>query len=337
MSFRTWQCIGIIILITAYSGGELAAEETRPLPRRPLAPTGMGMGEFMLQWVDMAHEEISKRILHTVDRVDTFFADERIVEEKQRTQLTIITSAVFMEDEKPDITFPVDIDLTLPHLKNRFQLMIDSLLQEPGEQQEETEITEEGEGKQNELKVSVRYKVLEKALEWISLDGGVKMNPDTIGWKTMEPFGKIRIRATTDFDPWALTMTQQIFWFESEGFSATSRLDLERRLGRNSIFRLMGKAEYAPDIEGAVLKQRLLVRHKLLDSLAIGFELSGKGHTGPEAEVDECSAKLTYRARLYREWIFVSFEPEALFLSEKNFRMIPRMKIQLDIRFGDVS
>lgn len=337
MDFYKHQNIWIAVLLMLLSSRNLSADETRPLPHRPLVPIGPGMGELMVQWVDVAHEEISKRILYTADRVDTFFADERIVEEKQNTHLTVTTSIVLIQDERPEITFPIDIDLTLPHVKNRFQLMIDSLLQEQEEQQDESEETEEGEGRQNELRVSVRYKVLEKALEWVSLDGGVQMNPDTIGWNTLEPFGKARIRITAEFDPWALPLTQQIFWFESEGFSAISRVDLERRLGRNTIFRLTGKADYAQNKEGAILNQRLLVRHKFSHQRAIGFELSGKGHTSPDVALDEYSLTVTYRRRLYREWIFASIEPEARFPREENFQFTPRLKFQFEIRFGDVS
>jgi len=139
------------------------------------------------------------------------------------------------------------MNLALPRLKNRLQIVVETLLKES----EEAE-GEEGDGDKDtiditDISVSLRYKMLEKARQWINLDGGAKVNPDELNLDTIDPFVKFRIRGTSDFDPWALRLTQFIVWLKSEGLRATSRFDLERRIRTTILFRMTGKTIWSEE------------------------------------------------------------------------------------------
>ena len=185
-----------------------------------------------------------------------------------------------------------------------------------------------------DVTVSLRYKALEKARQWITLDGGAKVNPDQLDLDALDPFVSFRIRGTSDFDPWALRLTQFIVWFKSEGFSATSRFDLERRISNNTILlRMTGKAIWSEEGEGVQLVQGVSFRKRLSHNRAIGLDLSGEGHTQPST-IDTYKTTLTYRQRLYRNWAFIAVEPGAQFLREDHFKFNPSIVFSLEIQFG---
>ncbi len=293
------------------------------------------MKETIGDWVDNAHEGISQQILGTADRFDGFFGDERIDEEKQNTQISLGMSTTFKQDVAPAFTFPIGIKVSLPRLKNRVQLAVNTLLREEAGQSEE--MPELGEEENTELQVSLRYKMLEQVGKWVSVDGGVKMNFDTIGWDTLEPFGVFRFRATFDFDPWALRVTQFVNWYEQPGWSGLSRFELERYLGQNTFFRMSGTTEYAEEFTGQHYAPALLLRHQLSHNRAIGVQLYSEGHTHPIIQTDVYEALLTYRRRIYKEWAFFSIQPVARFTRDENFVMTPLLRFEFKLYFGRVA
>jgi hypothetical protein len=225
--------------------------------------------------------------------------------------------------------------LSLPRLKNRLQLAVDTLLKEQAG--EGGIFSGNKEDDSPDIKVSVRYKVWEKFSEWISVDGGVKMNADTIGLNTLEPFGSLRLRNTVDSDPWALRLTQLVNWYEQSGWSGLSRVDLERYIGQNTFLRISGTTEYADAFDGQQYTPTLFLRYQFSNNRAIGLEFRIEGHTYPEIQTDVYEARLTYRRRIYKEWAFLSIQPIAQYPHEENFAFTPLLRFELELYFGRVS
>jgi len=334
MSHHNWKFIWIVTLIITFSGATFSAGEQRETSKRGKLPTGIGMGEIIIKWVDVAHKEISKRILGTAQRFDAFFGDERVEEEKQNTQIKVTTSVKLTEDQKTEFSFPISMNLALPRLKNKLQIVADTLLEESEEAEGEAEDVEKDKMDITDITVSLRYKMMEKARQWMSLDGGAKVDPDNLDLDSIDPFVKFRIRGTSDFDPWALRLTQFIVWFKSEGVSATTRLDLERRIRSNMLLRMSGKTIWSENGKGTQLAQFIFFRGQLSNNRAIGLEFSVEGHTYPSTIADRYRAKLTYRQRLYKNWAFLGIEPKAQFLREDHFKLRSSVVFNIEIQFG---
>jgi hypothetical protein len=293
------------------------------------------MADSIGTWVDNAHEEISRQVVGTADRFDGFFGDDRVDEEKQNTQISLGMTTTLGKHDTTLFTFPIGIKLALPRLKNRFQLAIDTLLKEQAG--EEGIFSGLKEGDSPDIKVSIRYRVWEKVSEWVSVDSGVRMNTETIGLNTLEPFGSLRFRATVDSDPWATRFTQLVDWYEQTGWSGLSRFDLERYIGQNTFLRLSETTEYAEEFDGQKYTPTLFLRYQLSNNRAIGLQFHLEGHTKPEIQVDMYEAQLTYRRRIYKEWAFLSIEPIAQFPREEDFAFTPLLRFELELYFGRVS
>jgi hypothetical protein len=329
-----WTWLGVVSLLMIAPGNLLFAGE-EPVSDNidwdripPDAHPGIS------RWIDLIHAEISKRIVNTSERFDAFFGDERIKEEQQATQLHVTTSVKLVEGEGMAWTWPVELNLSLPRLNNKFQVMVDTLFQEQNKEGIVTEETAAGEPARNEVQVRIRYNALHRALEWISVDGGVKMNKDRVKWEALEPFGALRFRRTSDFDPWALRFTQLVNWFRSEGFNATTRFDLERRFRTHTLVRLSGKTLYAQNMKGVHLEHTFSFRRQFSHNQALGIELSAVSFTSPAVMVDRYTTSLTYRRRIYRAWVFLSINPQAEFERAEHFKLAPSLTCDLEIIFG---
>ena len=322
----TW----IVTLIIMFSGASIFADEKKPLAEGNKLPTGIGMGKLIVTWIDLAHATVSKKILSTTRRFDAFFGDERIAAEKQNTQIKVTTSVKLAQNQRPEVTFPISTNLALPHLENKVHLVVDTLLKE-------NKAAAEDKKKDTDVKVSLRYLLLKKAREWVSLDGGARVAQKRIALDSLEPFATLRIRSTVDFDPWALQLTQFVNWFKNDGFSANSRLDLERRFSHDTLFRMTSNALWSENEVGTKLTQSLSLRWQLSHNQALGLELSGEGHTRSPATVDTYTVNLTYRRRIYKNWAFLGIEPGVQFLHADRFRRTPLILLNLEILFGTIS
>ncbi len=333
MRQHKWKFVWCFILLMTFNKVAFAVGVQSPNSRRRKLPTGTGMGEIIVTWVDIAHAEISKRILNTSERFDAFFGDERIDEEIQNTQIKIRAFIEIIEGQDTKLTFPLSVNMALPHLKNRWHLAVETIIKENKDLENGGEEKDKDDNDADDnVTLSLRYKIMQEARRWLSLDTGVK-----IGSAQIEPFSQLRARRTVDLDPWALRLTQFIRWFENDGWGETSRIDIDRRIHRNTFFRMTSEATWSESNDGMELKQTFFLRQRLSDNRAIELKLNGEGYTEPVMAVDKYGAKLTFRRRLYKDWVFFGIEPGVQFLREDDFALSPLITFNFEFKFGDVS
>jgi hypothetical protein len=312
--------------------GELQAKNTQATS--PLSFPGIA--KSVDQWVDTAHEEISQNILRTVNRFDGFFGDERVDEELQNTQISLGLVTTFQSNHSPLFTFPLGIKLSLPRLKNRVQLAVDTLLQEQVAG-DDIIADKQSQNESHDINVSLRYKIFERMSEWISVDGGVKLNSESISWETLEPFGSLRIRMVSGSEPWALRLTQVAKWEQYAGWQGLTKFDLERYLGEKTFFRVRNTMEHAEEFDGSKFSQAMFIRYQISNNRGIGTECLASGDTSPILQYEKYKISVTYRRRIYKTWAFFSIQPIAEYARENNFEFDPRLRFELELYFGRIA
>ena len=319
----------IALLLLGCGTGRIVWAEAAQEPSWATPP---GFAAALKTWVDSAHAGISQRILGTADYFDGFFGDERIDNEKQNTQIFLEMASTVGPDAAPVFSFPIGIKLSLPRLKNRVQFAVDTMLQE------ESEVAaNESEEQNTDIQIRLRYKMLEQIGRWVGVDAGVKMNFDTIGWKTLEPFSAMRFRRTFGFEPWAIRLTHLTSWHGQSGWSGLSAVDLERYLSQKTFFRIRGTSKYAEEFSGQQYTTTLFLRRQLSHNRAIGLQFFSEGHTHPDMQTDMSEIQFTYRRRIYKEWAFLTIQPAIQYAREENFAMRPLLRCNAQFYFGRVA
>lgn len=332
MKLHGWRILKIVLLLFMVDNGRFSAAKPSEEYERGAHPPAISTAE----WIEKIHARISEGILSASTRFDGFFGDERIQEEQQKTQIRVKVSVKFAEGQRSKISFPISANLSLPNLEDKVQIVVDTLVQKEDEETTaaKTPSTAEDktETKPNDVKVSLRYNIVERARRWVNIDGGLKVHS-----KKLEPFGQIRIRRTFDFHSWASRVTQFVFWYENDGFGTTSRLDIDKQLHPNTFYRMTGNMTWTEGDAGMVFAQSFFLRQQLSHLRSLGIELSGKGHSHPSIVMDEYIAKVSYRRRIYKNWAFVEIAPEMRFLRENDFDLAKWMTMNLEIRLGHTA
>lgn len=319
-TYWLWSVIVILVCIHI-SVSSFARDE-------PFSPPEATPGDLG-NWFDRAHQEISNKVLQTSERFDAFFGDKRAKEDDDTTHIIVAPTLTLSEGEFIEITCPLTINLALPYLKNRWHLMIETLLQD---EQTDDDNAETVDAQERDVTVSLRYKVVKQAQRWVSLDAGVKVRTD----KILSPFGRVRFRRILDCDPWGIRLTQFLFWMEDEGWGESSQFDLDRKLRPDLLFRISNQALWSESSQGLEFSQTYSLRWQLSGRRALEIDLSGQGHTRPSSAMDEYEAAVIFRRRLYRKWLFSEIKPGIRALREDNFDWTPFVMFKIECTFGEI-
>jgi hypothetical protein len=329
--------IGILLLLLLLNPPTFASVKQDEGCQEETASERVDTKPPIMKWVDRAHGGLSRGLLETSERVDALFGDEQYDEDIQHSQFRLTTSAKIAEGERPDLSFPVHVNLVLPQLQDRLQLFVDTILHEDEHSDlVDTETShkhreEDKDENGNDITVGIQYRILQKARQWLCLGASVNVRSDE-----SRPLGKLWLKKAFNFEPWVLRVTQYGLWFKEGGWGETSRVDIERRITQNMFSRMTSKATWTPNSEGMNLAQSFFFHSHVSQNWAIALEFSGKGHTKPALVADKYLTSITLRRRLYKNWLFFEVEPQAQFLREEDFELTPLIIFNFEMRFGDI-
>ncbi len=281
----------------------------------------------LVEEVDYYHEAISKGVLRMANRIDHFFADDRILDESNKTQLRL-SSAIRYEDRK-NLTLRMSLKgrVALPYLQERWQLFFDTDGRErdvKDELRQTPEVTEDDKS----LFTGVRYVTRETRRSRVSVDGGLRWRGGPV------PFARVRGRRTLTYDAWAMRITQLFFWFEDRGLGERTHLDFEHWLDDAHFFRASPSMIWSEQSHGVDLRQSFSVYHYRSEDTMVGVVFDVQGHTRPSAKVDKYEATLRWRQRSQRNWMFYEVAPAVAFSRENDFELTPILTLKVEILFG---
>lgn len=272
---------------------------------------------------------ISLSVIKMANRLDQFFADDRIIEETDKTIVRVTTSLKFTEGDNPVLRLSMRGRIALPYLEERLLLLLDSEGRDYDVRDQLAEAPEATEDDKSFV-TGVRYLAKETKRTRVSVDGGLRWYAGPV------PFARLRIRKTLDFDPWAVRLTQQFFWYSHNGFGETSRVDLERWLGEAFFFRSTSDATWSETSEGVDLSQGWTVYHDVSQRRTVAISFSMKAHTHPHTVMDEYFVQFRYRQRIHRDWMFMEVAPGAIFPRDRDWDFTPTVTLKLEVQFGDL-
>ncbi len=278
---------------------------------------------------DYYHTLISLRIIDFADRLDRFFADDRILEETDETLIRITPSINVTERRGSTVRLSVSGRLALPYMEERWQIFVDRIGAGRDIREEFSETPDTTEDDKS-LFAGVRYLARETRRSRLDLDGGLR-------WRRgPNPFARIRGRRYIHLDPWLMRLTQTFFWFEHRGFGMTPAVDFDRRLLEHIFFRSTSSGTWAEDSQGVDIRQQFSFVHRLSERRAVGFSAHAYGHTHPSLVMDEYGLIWRYRQRIHRDWLFLEIAPGTLFPRDRDYELTPTVTVKLEAFFGDI-
>ncbi|MFU8832963.1 MAG: hypothetical protein ACNA7J_12535 [Wenzhouxiangella sp.] len=162
----------------------------------------------------------------------------------------------------------------------------------------------------------------------VSLSTGMKFRP--------EPSPKIRLRGNIRkwFEIWSAEFRQSGFWSEKDGFGERTEFALDRPTGEIHRIRLRSAVVWSELSHGVDWGQYASYDVRFSPRRRAAIQLGMRGYSHPSWVTDQYLARVNYRQRIHRDWLFLEIEPGLDFFREDHFKAAPFINISLEIAIG---
>jgi hypothetical protein len=281
-------------------------------------------------YVDEERDYLSSKFISLTRSLDSFFADDRNFQESNNSlvQFDLVKVAGYGGDRKWVLSGRAKLDL--PATQKRLHLLLET--------NPDKNVT--GEVVQNQTTpvnqvvapesyaAALRYEKSEvREKPWhLSSDLGVKFQ----GIHT-NPFARARGSYAVTVNDWRVKAAGTVFWFNTIGAGFTTQLDVEHVFSEPLLFRATSNATWLNDKQNFDLRQDVTLYHTLDERAALLYQASAIGVSHPQAQVNEYVARVQYRYRLHKQWVFLEVSPQTHFPKADNFRANPALYLRLEM------
>lgn len=261
-------------------------------------------------WLDRTHERLHSLLWRSARSVDGWFGSqlpEQLYASSTRGSMTPIV--LWDEFNGFDTKFRFRVRMPLPHLDERYNAFIGTF--NPDEfvterQQASGAIPRQGTRGQvdeDQTLVGVQYRGRREGGRF-EADAGIRIR------SPIDPFvkGGWRFQRTLG-DATLLTFRETGFWQNSEGFGATTRLDIEHAFERDSLLRWSASGTISQESEGVRGYTALTMYRGLTATSAIAGQLFTAGEFDAAVPLGEYGIRAAYRKRVFRDWLVLELRP----------------------------
>ncbi|MFO7577149.1 MAG: hypothetical protein R6W66_05425 [Pelovirga sp.] len=312
-----WLVIGLWLSCAAPRLGHPAEPQ---LPQETAQPSRL----------DDAHENIGRGLSFVATWFDSFFSDPQFEEEAATTLLRLRGSGTLTEGEGMSYGTQVKVRLQLPHLKERFHLIISS--EDSDEPVAATALGPPRTAEQRTSDTSVALQYRKQRSSRFSFSHQVGLDLDG----GLNPQLRSRVRYIIPVaEQSSLKLSQAVFWERQEGFGEESRIDYDMLLSPHSLLRTTVRGLFSESSDGLewLGMQQWLKSFSKKRALALGLYTNGE--TRPANHVTEYGLFARYRQALLKPWFFVELKPELYWPRDRGFHSITAATLTFEIQFGE--
>jgi hypothetical protein len=283
--------------------------------------------------LDVTHEKVSDVILASARWIDNFFIDERVVREDTETRLRLSVSNFSEEGDLLGIDLRTSLRLDLPIIGERLRLFFSG----DDDERERGVLSPDGRGRQRivdtrerSASVGIRYFFLSTLRQNLSLSTGLRFRGGS-PVLLLEP----RYRHTVPIQRWDLRFTQRYRAYSDGRSEIRTSFDLERPLLGRFFFRTTAEGAWFDDEDGYFYGLHSILYHPLSRNRILQYGWSNNFVTQPTHALEEIRLFVSYRQRIWRDWMFLEVSPQLAFPREEDYEISPGILLRLDMVFGD--
>ena len=276
------------------------------------------------EYFDQQQVQLSHAVIDAATWFDSFFNDDRFLEEENRSTGRIIFNGGYDRRDGFQTKPRIRLRLHLPKINERLNLLIAA--------QDDTDFdlnegVSENETRENtrDLSAALQYH-LHQTKKWgFSISSGAGLD---------YLYGGLRYRTNYDYGSWQGRLVNHLRWYTDDGWDYRAQYDLERRVSEDLLFR--------STLEGKWEEERNGLPHGLLFSLfqvlsedqALQYEVGNYFQTRPSYQMTDLVFSLRYRQRFYRDWLVFEISPRVSFPEEYDRKFNPGIILKLEAQFG---
>jgi len=283
-------------------------------------------------FVDRLHREISQGLLTTAVWLDSFFEDERVLKEENRSYIRARYD-VFQEERSGATYRPTfNVRLALPQLEKRAHLVISAESPEPA-----TNITvpvgTTGDriAPTDERNVTTSLNYILRATEE---ESSIVRTGAQFSHGSPVLFIIPRYRHFIPLTTWDFRFTQEAIWKTDTKWQMNTLFDLERQLPHRLFFRTSLGGRWEDGTKGYFYSLSFSLRQPIDQKHALDYAWINSYQTRPVYELAEILFSIRYRQNIWRDWFFFEVAPQLRFPRSGNFDGIPGILFRFEMYFG---
>jgi len=269
----------------------------------------------------------SAKLLDVANWIDSFFDDDRSIDEENTTRATIKLSLGYSRNDKFEIKPRFDWRLKLPKLSSRAQLFISASEDEDFnvESDPTANIAAHEDSDNSQLTAGLKWFLKESDKYNVSFDTGAS-------WDYL--FAGIRLRSIQDYGKWQGRFTDRLRYYTDDGLENKMSYDLERRVTEKTMFRTTTSVNWFEDEDGFPHSQYFRLYHVLSEFQAISYESGVYLETEPSYKMSDLQFMVKYRQRFFRDWLMLEIMPRVTFPEDHDYEVNPGIIFKLEASIG---
>ena len=286
-------------------------------------------------FLDLLHQEISRRLLSSATYLDSFFGDERFLLEQNNSYLRVRYDVFKEEKAKPLFRPAFDLRVVLPQLEKMTHLVFSA---EPNTTPADTGTPV---APTTERITPTDERILTTALHYFirSVPKESFLIRTGFAFTQGKPAAFIapRYRSLSQLGSWDFRFTQEVIYRTNTQWQTDTILDLERILSERFFFRTSLEGIWYANLDGYFYYLSFILRHAFDATHAVEYEWVNAYQTRPDNELTEVDLRIRYRHSFWRKWLFFEIAPQVRFPRTGNFDIIPGILFRLETFFGKLT
>jgi hypothetical protein len=286
-------------------------------------------------WLDKPRDYISERFVSLSNRVDRYFADERVFEESRTSYLRFYGDLVLRGSGSSDFNPKLQAKVVLPALEKRLHILLESDTDVTGEVPTASVPTQSGTPKvnvPNDFRAAVQVQVTDSPHWNISTDAGLRFHG-----LSLPPFARIRASRVQKVHQWQFRFTEAVYWYEQSGMGESTQYDADYKFNDSYLGRSRTQAIWSDHDQRFDYEQSFVLYHPIDQSHALSYGASVYAWSQPNTHVTDYALSVTWRTRIHREWLFLDVQPGVDWPETESFHITPTILFRVEAIFGDLE
>ncbi|GAB4016043.1 MAG: hypothetical protein Fur0010_15580 [Bdellovibrio sp.] len=289
-------------------------------------------GEVEDTFIDRAHQELSRSLFIFSNTIDSFFGGQRADDLPNGSRIRLYWTANKEENTALTGESAVRANIVLVETQKKLKVSFKNKYEEESEKKlEESDKKTAPEKSANSSKASSpsTFDPLD-LLRWrLKFDSGIRVDIPP------EPFAKLRLLKSWYFGHYELRPGQEVFWYLESGFGETTRLDLDRPISEDLLFRYENWVTWRDETDEYDFASGPILYQRLSDRRGLSYNLKILGVSNPTWHVNDYKFEVSYRQLLWRQWFFVEITPYVHFPKSREWEKTFGMSFKLEAVIGN--
>ncbi len=324
--FRTC-CLLLFLLAPFFPGAAVTAA-----PLNSDAPPKKGIIARSIPFVDRTQRQISKGVIASARKIDSFFRDPTYLAEENTTSLRLLMGVFQEEGQSPEFQFNPLLRLVLPYTEKRLLLEVISTADENLEfldQRLPFNVRQYSQSNKEPTTATLQYFLKAKEKLNLSMTAGAR-------WEDGAPVFHAGPRYRTAYarDFWGIQLVEWVRWDTDAGLEARSEFDVDVNMRKDMLFRTRLAGTWHDDEDDFPHSVSFQLFHQIRADRAMAYEINNFMTTVPNHRLEEIRFRIKYRQQIWREWFFYEVAPQLSFPRDQDFDLTPGILFQIELYFG---